>query len=151
MQLQTAFTETQRANVEALRADLVASLRRPVTTEYGQTDSDQFWAALCVEDRHGVPTALVSILIGAGVQGEAAVLARDGSPVREGITFSAALRSARSVGMRGVRRGTRAPKAAALSDGSGSRARRGAAIGAAAPAVSAQTVSHSAGSKVSSS
>lgn len=111
MQLQTAFTTTQRAGIEALRADMTAALRRPVTTEYDTTDDGQHWAALCTEDRQGVPTALVSILIGAGIPGEAAVMARDGSPVREGVTFAAALRSARSVGMRGARRGAQAAKA----------------------------------------
>jgi len=111
MQLQTAFTTTQRAGIETLRAGMAAALQRPVTTEYDTTEDGQHWAALCAEDRHGVPTALVSILVGAGISGEAAVMARDGSPVREGVTFSAALRSARSVGMRGVRRGAQAQKA----------------------------------------
>lgn len=112
MQTQPAFTDSQRAEIEALRVDLTVALRRPITTEYGEADNGQHWAALCAEDRRGVPTALVSILVGAGISGEAAVMARDGSPVRDGVTFSAALRSARSVGMRGGRRGTRASKPA---------------------------------------
>lgn len=112
MQMQLAFTNSQRAEVEALRVDLTAALQRHITTEYGEADHGQHWAALCAEDRYGVPTALVSILVGAGISGEADVMARDGSPVRKGVTFSAALCSARRVGMRGARRGTRALKAA---------------------------------------
>lgn len=112
MQLQLAFTTTQRADIEALRADLTTALQRSVTTEYDVTNCGQHWVALCAEDRQGAPAVLVSILIGAGISGEADVMARDGSPVRKGVTFSAALRSARRVGMRGARRGTRALKAA---------------------------------------
>lgn len=104
MQMQTAFTNAQRSAIEALRQDLAGAKRRPVTTEYGSTDGGQHWASLCTEDAEKVPTVLLSVVIGAGVDGEAAVLARDGSPVREGITFAAALRSARRVGMRGVPR-----------------------------------------------
>ena len=112
MQLQSAFTPTQRADIDALRVELTAALRRLVTIEYGATDCGQQWAALCLEVRHGVSIAFVSILVGAGIAGEAAVMARDGSSVRDGVTFSAALRPARGVGMRGVRRGTRASKPA---------------------------------------
>lgn len=112
MQLQTAFSNTQRSALEALRQELTAAMHRPVTAEYGSTDCGQLWASMCTEDAEKVPTAFVSIVIGAGIDGEAAVLARDGWPVREGITFSAALRSARSVGVRGVRRRARVHQSA---------------------------------------
>lgn len=101
MQLQTAFSATQRAAIEALREDLTRSMHRVVTTEYGSTDDGQHWAALCTEDAKRVPTAFVSIVVGTGVPGETAVVSRDGRPVCEGVSFSAALRSARRLGIRG--------------------------------------------------
>lgn len=106
MQTQTAFTNTQRSAIEALSQDLAGAKRRTVTTEYGTTDGGQHWASLCTEDAKQVPTAFVSIVVGAGVDGEASVLARDGSPVRERVTFADALRLARRVGVRGVPRRT---------------------------------------------
>ena len=101
MQLQAAFSVTQRAAIESLREDLTRTMHRSVTTEYGSTDGGQHWAALCTEDAERVPTAFVSIVVGSGVPGEATVVSRDGWPVREGVSFSAALRSARRVGIRG--------------------------------------------------
>lgn len=112
MQLHAAFSATQRAAIEALREDLTRDMHRVVTTEYGSTDEGQHWAALCAEDAEKVPTAFVSIMVGTGITGEAAVISRDGWPVREGVSFSAALRSARSVGIRGVRRNARDHKRA---------------------------------------
>jgi hypothetical protein len=104
MTTQFNFPAAQRANVEALREQMATALKRPVTTEYGSTDCGQHWAALCTEDSRSVPTALVSIVIGAGVPGEASVLSRDGLPLREGVTFPAALEAARNVCMRSARR-----------------------------------------------
>ncbi len=99
-QLHPDFPETQRPSIEALRNELAVAFQRPVTTEYGSTDEGQHWAAICTEDAYAVPTALVSILTGAGVPGEATVLARNGAAIREGVSFPAALKVARSACMK---------------------------------------------------
>ncbi len=107
MTAQFNFTVPHRASIEALSKQLTTTLQRPVTTEYGSTDCGQHWAALCTEDSHSVPTAIVTLVIGAGVPGEATVLSRDGVPLREGVTFPAALNTARGVCMK------KAPRTAA--------------------------------------
>lgn len=104
MHMNSHFPASQRDSVEALREQMTTALRRSVTTEYGSTDDGQHWAALCTEDAHAIPTALVSIVVGAGVPGEATVLARNGFPLREGVTFPEALKTARSVCMKTARR-----------------------------------------------
>lgn len=101
------FTATQQAAIEGLRLDLVKRTHAVVSTEYGQTDCGQSWAALCVdslpEGFQGTPGALVSILVGTGVSGPAAVMAADGSPLADGIEFSQAVNTARSAGAREFR------------------------------------------------
>ncbi|MET3494385.1 hypothetical protein [Variovorax boronicumulans] len=104
MTSQFRFPAAQRSSVESLREQMATALQRPVTTEYGSTDCGQHWAALCVEDSRAVPTTLVSIVIGAGVPGEASVLSRDGLPLREGVAFPDALAAARTVCLRSARR-----------------------------------------------
>mgnify|MGYP003580991434 CR=1 FL=1 len=75
----TAFTNAQQTQIEALRADLTRRIQRTVTVEYGEDDHGGLWAALNVETlpsgTWGRPGTLVSILAGAGVNGEAAVVA----------------------------------------------------------------------------
>lgn len=100
-------TATQQAAIEVLRLDLVKRTHTAVSTEYGQTDCGQSWAALCVdrlpEGFQGTPGALVFILVGAGVSGPAAVMAADGSPLADGIEFSQAVKATRSAGAREFR------------------------------------------------
>ena len=92
------FTTTQRAGIEALCRDLSQHTQQEVTPEYG-TDEGQHWAALGVASlplgSFGHPGPLVSILAGAGVAGDAAVMGSDGSAVGTAGDFADAIETAR--------------------------------------------------------
>ena len=92
------FTATQRAGIEALRSDLAQQIGRPVVTAYDSTDEGQHWAALSMGALDAVsfgrPGPLASILTGAGVYGEAAATASDGSAVAGGSRFAEVLQAA---------------------------------------------------------
>ena len=96
------FTTTQRAGIEVLCHDLGQRINQAVTAEYG-TDEGQHWAALCVESlplgSFGQPGPLVSILAGAGVAGDAAVMGCDGSAVGTARDFADAIETARDAGI----------------------------------------------------
>lgn len=104
MNLPSHFTASELAAIEALRATIEAAKRRPVYTEVGSTDCGQHWVALCAEDRNQIAAPLLTIVTGVGVAGKAAVLDRHGFPVREGVSFKAAMGSAHKLGMRGTYR-----------------------------------------------
>lgn len=107
MSAPNAFTATQRTQIEALRRDLVQRTHRPMATEYGDTDDGQHWVSFEVEtlpdDAPGDPGVVVSILIGAGIPGDAAVMARDSSSVSHGVEFPEAIKAARFAAMRAYR------------------------------------------------
>ena len=75
-----------------------------MTADYG-TDEGQHWAALCVESLPlgslGHPGPLVSILAGAGVAGNAAVMGADGAAIGTAGGFAEAIETARDAGMPG--------------------------------------------------
>lgn len=79
----TAFTEAHRASIEALRIALTIRTSAAVSTEFGETDCGQHWAALVVDalppGSYGQPGPLVSVLVGNGVPGVAEFMAADGS------------------------------------------------------------------------
>ncbi|MEJ8822218.1 hypothetical protein WKW80_09220 [Variovorax humicola] len=95
-----AFTADQRNHIEALRRNLTQRTQRLITTEYGAADCGQQWAALCVDES---ADTLVSILVGPGVPGDAAVMAPDGAAVAPGSEFPEAIKAARFTAMRGWR------------------------------------------------
>jgi len=102
MTITSTFTTTQRADIEALRNDLSQCINQAVTADYG-TDEGQHCAVLCVESlplgSSGYPGPLVSILAGAGVAGDAAVVGSDGSAVGTAGDFADAIETARDAGM----------------------------------------------------
>jgi hypothetical protein len=103
----TAFTNAQQTQIEALRADLTRRIQRTVTVEYGEDDHGGLWAALNVETlpsgTWGRPGTLVSILAGAGVNGEATVVAADFSTVTSGVSMLEATKAATFAGVRAYR------------------------------------------------
>lgn len=108
----TLFTDAQRSAIEALRMDLTRRTQRTVMTEYGSTDCGQHWAALTVDSlpagAWGVPGPLVSLLVGTGISG-AAAMAADGSPLADDVDFAEAVKAARFAGVReyrAMRKGT---------------------------------------------
>lgn len=60
-------------HIETLAQDLTRRLGAPVVAEYGDTDTGDQWAALCIEElpdgSRAQPGPLVTILAGAGEQG----------------------------------------------------------------------------------
>lgn len=105
------FTADQRSHIEALRADLARRIQRAVTVEYGEDDHGGLWAALNVETLPagalGEPGMLVSILAGAGVHGEAAVMAADSSTIANGVSMQEATKAATFAGVRAYRQQAR--------------------------------------------
>ncbi|MDM0073986.1 hypothetical protein QTH90_06305 [Variovorax sp. J2P1-59] len=103
----STFTATQRNQIETLRRDLVQRTHRPITTQYGVTDDGQHWAALGIETlpdgAAGEPGVVVSILTGAGIPGDAAVMASDSSSIAHGVEFPEAIKAARFAAMRAYR------------------------------------------------
>lgn len=103
----TAFTPAQQNQIESLRAALTRRIQRAVTLEYGEDDHGGLWAALNVETlpqgSFGRPGALVSILAGAGVHGEAAVMAADSSTITNGVSMQEATKAATLAGVREYR------------------------------------------------
>ncbi|WP_348112512.1 hypothetical protein [Rhodoferax sp.] len=72
-------------HIETLAQDLTRRLGAPVVAEYGDTDTGDQWAALCIEElpegADATPGPLVSILAGAGTQGGHIVMDADGQCV----------------------------------------------------------------------
>ena len=102
----TAFTDAQRASIEALRLTLSRRVSRAVTADYG-ADEGQHWAALCVKSlpigSFGRPGPLVSILRGANVRGGAAVMDSDGFALGDVVDFDEAIKTACFAGIRSYR------------------------------------------------
>jgi hypothetical protein len=100
------FTDIQLEAINVLRTNLCRRTLGAVTVDYGD-DEGQHWAALGLESlpvgAFGEPGTLVSILTGAGVRGEAAVMGADGSAIGEGGDFSEMLKVACFAGMRTYR------------------------------------------------
>lgn len=102
-----SFTLNEQAAIEGLRLDLTQRTHATLVTEYGQTDCGQSWAALCVDGFpkgiEGPTGPLVSILVGSGVLGTAALMAADGSSMAADLQFPDALKFARIAGIREFR------------------------------------------------
>ena len=102
-----AFTPDQQSQIEALRATIARRIQRTVTLDFGEDDHGGLWAALGVETlpygSWGQPGMLVSILAGAGVDGEAAVVAADFSTIANGVSMQEAAKAATFAGVRAYR------------------------------------------------